>query len=206
MTVSIREMSKSVARSVSALLVSPAIISFRLGSLFRGGDRALQDTTQALALLPGLSGQYLRNAFLRHALEYCHPSVTVEFGTTFSRVGTCLEENVYIGPMCHIGLAKIERDTLIAAGVHVPSGSRIHGIEDLEVPIREQIGQLTVVRIGAGSWIGSGAIVMAEVGEGTVVASGSVVCRPLPDYVVAAGVPATIKTSRKRGREICASS
>jgi hypothetical protein len=116
---------KLVARVAALILVCPAILSYRLGGIVLGADRALQGTTQALALLPGISGQYLRNAFLRHALAYCHPTVVVEFGTLFSKVGARLEENVYIGPMCHIGLAQIGRDALLAPGVQVPSGPRI---------------------------------------------------------------------------------
>jgi acetyltransferase-like isoleucine patch superfamily enzyme len=52
------------------------------------------------------------------------------------------------------------------------------------------------VRIGAGSWIGSNAVVLADVGRDTVVAAGAVVTRPLPDRVIAAGVPARVLRSR----------
>jgi acetyltransferase-like isoleucine patch superfamily enzyme len=38
---------------------------------------------------------------------------------------------------------------------------------------------------------------MADVGKGTVVGAGSVVTKPLPDHVVAAGVPAKIIRSRR---------
>ena len=52
------------------------------------------------------------------------------------------------------------------------------------------------MRIGAGSWIGSGAIVMADVGANAVVGAGAVVTKPVPDAVVAAGVPATVIRTR----------
>jgi acetyltransferase-like isoleucine patch superfamily enzyme len=201
MTGSPHEILKAAARLTATVLVSPALISFWIGSRLIGRDRALQNTTQALALLPGLTGQYLRRAFLTHTLEHCHPTATIEFGTTFSKAGARLDENVYIGPMCHIGLAHIERDALLAAAVHVLSGSRPHGIADPEAPIRDQPGEWTLVRIGAGSWIGSAAVVMADVGRGTVVGAGSVVTRPLPDYVIAAGVPARVQRSRLLGSE-----
>jgi serine acetyltransferase len=48
------------------------------------------------------------------------------------------------------------------------------------------------VRIGAGSWIGAGAIILADVGRGCVVGAGAVVTRPLPDFAVAVGVPARV--------------
>ena len=133
---------KWAARLAATVATTPALLSYRLGSRLLGPDRALQNTTQALALIPGLTGQYLRVAFLRRALADCHPTATVEFGTTFSKVGARLGENVYVGPMCHIGLAHIEGDAILAAGVHVPSGGRLHGTSDLRLAIRDQPGEV----------------------------------------------------------------
>ena len=196
MTGPAREALKRLARAFATLLAAPAIVGFVATSRVIGRDRALQNGSQGLATIPGLLGQYVRRAFLSRALDECHPTATVEFGTLFSKAGARLAENVYIGPMCQIGLAHIGRDTLIAAGVHVPSGSRIHGIDDPDLPIRDQPGVVAVVEIGAGCWIGSGSIVMANVGAGTVVAAGSVVSRPLPANVVAAGAPASVRRPR----------
>jgi acetyltransferase-like isoleucine patch superfamily enzyme len=53
------------------------------------------------------------------------------------------------------------------------------------------------VRIGQGSWVGSGAIVMADVGRHCVVAAGAVVTRRIPDFAIAAGVPARIVRFRR---------
>ena len=55
-----------------------------------------------------------------------------------------------------------------------------------------------MVRVGAGSWIGSGAVILADIGKNCVIGAGSVVTRPIPDHVVAAGVPARVV--RERGR------
>ncbi|SRR6266851_2411844 len=183
---------KSMARGVSLVLVSPALCSYFVRRTMMGADRALAGSTQALALIPGVLGQYLRTAFLRGALDHCDASVTIEFGTIFSRAGARLDENVYVGPMCHLGLVHLERDVLIAAGVHIPSGPETHGIADIDRPIREQPGSPRMVRIGTGAWIGSGSIVMADVGERTVVAAGAVVTREVPPLVIAAGVPAQV--------------
>jgi virginiamycin A acetyltransferase len=187
-----RELLKHAARGVASVVVSPLVASFLVRARLFGRDRALEGSTQALASLPGITGQYLRNAFLRAALEQCHPSVTVCFGTIFSRAGARIDENVYIGAGCSIGLVHIERDVLIGSGVHLPSGATTHGTGDVDRPIREQQGREQLVRIGRGVWIGSAAVVMADVGHDAVVGAGSVVTRPLPPLVVAAGVPARV--------------
>jgi virginiamycin A acetyltransferase len=114
----------------------------------------------------------------------------------FSQADARIGAHAYIGPRCHVGLVDIGRDALIAAGVHLPSGPRTHGTEDLSVPIRDQAGSPTMIRIGAGAWIGSAAVIMADVGRDSIVGAGAVVTRPVPDCVVAAGVPARIVRRR----------
>jgi acetyltransferase-like isoleucine patch superfamily enzyme len=193
---SIREIIKSVVFGLATIVVSPALLSFWIRRGIIGGDRALEGSTQALALVPGIAGQYLRRAFLARVLASCHPTATIEFGTIFSRTSARLDAYSYVGPRCHLGAVHIERDVLLAAGVHVPSGPNTHGIDDLSRPIREQPGQQRTVRIGAGSWIGSAAVVLADVGRDSVVGAGAVVTQPIPDRVLAAGVPARVLRSR----------
>ena len=159
-----RSVLKSLAFGVATVIVTPSLASFFVRARVLGRDRALAGSTQALAIVPGVLGQYLRRAFLARTLARCHPSATIEFGTIFSKAGAIIDEQVYVGPRCHLGLVHLERDVLLAAGVHVPSGARTHGTDDPSVPMREQQGTLTMVRIGAGAWIGSAAVVMADVG------------------------------------------
>ena len=45
--------------------------------------------------------------------------------------------------------------------------------------------------------IGSGAVVMADVGPHSVVAAGAVVTKPVPEWVIAGGVPAKVIRGRK---------
>ena len=191
-----KELMKASARGLAAIAVVPALISFRIRASIMGENRALVGSTQALSLVPGLCGQYVRRAFLARALRGgCASSAVVEFGTLFSQVDACIEEDVYVGPRCHLGHVHLERKVLLAAGVHVPSGPHTHGTA-VGVPMHDQPGRLRVVRIGAGSWIGSNAVILADVGCDTVVGAGAVVTRPLPDRVIAAGVPARVVRSR----------
>lgn len=188
----VRDAFKAAANGVAMICVVPALLSYAVRSAVLGPDRALEGSTQALSLWPGLIGQYMRRAFLARTLGHCAATATIEFGTIFSQVGARIDEHAYIGPHCHIGLVHIEHDVLIAGGVHVPSGSQTHGIRDATKSIRDQAQQRHLVTIGAGSWIGSGAVVMADVGPNCVVGAGAVVTRPLEPAVVAAGVPARV--------------
>lgn len=191
-----KEALKSLARGLATLAVAPQLLSFRLRSIFVGKDRALAGSTQLLSMVPGLTGQYLRRAFLAQVLSGgCAASAAIEFGVLFSQVDSRIDEHVYVGPRCHLGHVHLERDVLLAAGVHIPSGPDTHGTEPGR-PIREQPGNLRLVRIGAGSWIGSNAVVMADVGREVIVAAGAVVTQPLPDNVIAAGVPARVVRRR----------
>ena len=192
-----RTLLKSAAFDLATIAVLPSLGSYVIRSWLFGPDRALEGSSQALAIVPGILGQYMRRAFLCRALASCHRTATVEFGTLFSSAGARLEENVYVGPRCHLGLVHLERDVLLGAGVHVPSGAHIHGIRDVDTPIREQEGARSLVRIGAGSWVGSAAIVLADVGRNSVVAAGAVVTTPVPDEVIAAGVPARVVRERR---------
>lgn len=191
-----RELVKFLAHGLAWLAVTPSVWSFALRSTVLGRDRALEGSTQAWALVPGLLGQYLRRAFLSRTLSFCARTATIEFGTLFSSASASIGERAYVGPRCHLGWAVIEDDALLAAGVHVPSGAKTHGIDDLTIAIRDQPARKTAVRIGRGSWIGSAAVVMADVGADAVVAAGAVVTRPIPDATIAGGVPARVLRHR----------
>lgn len=187
-----KEILKAVVRAVALLAVLPPLASFHVRALIFGRNRAIEGSSQVLALFPGLIGQYLRRAFLQRALAGCGRDAVIEFGVLFSDVRTRIGDRAYIGPRCHIGLADIGEDVLLAPAVQVPSGSRAHGTADPTQPIRDQPGARTMVKIGAGAWIGASSVVMADVGAHTVVGAGAVVVKALPDLVVAGGVPARV--------------
>ena len=192
-----KDLLKSVANGVALVCAAPLLAWYGLLKPFLGRDRALEDVSQLGALVPGLAGQYLRRALLRRLLQACGRNAVIGFGVIFSSAEAQVGERVYIGPYCTIGLAVIEDDVLIAAGAHVPSGARTHGMDDLATAIRDQPREPRCVRIGRGSWIGNAAVVMADVGPNSVIGAGAVVTRAIPGDVIAAGVPARI--IRRRG-------
>ena len=190
-----REAVKATLRGAAMVVVTPMLLSYAVRRAFIG-DRAFEGSMQSLALVPGLIGDYLRRAFLACSIAHMDPSATVRFGTLMSDPRARLDANVYVGPGCHLCFVHIERDALIAAGVHIPSGAATHGTAETDVPIREQPLTRTCVHVGQGAWIGSTAVVMADVGRHAVVGAGAVVTRPVPDFSMAAGVPARVIKTR----------
>lgn len=192
----LREAAKLAVHAAATVIVAPLLLGFAVEARLLGRDRALQSASQALSLVPGLAGQYLRRAFFALTLDGFARSATVEFGATFSKAGAEVGPGAYIGPMSHVGLASIERDVLIGSGVHITSGPHTHGTGDPGRPIRDQEGSPRRVTIGEGAWIGSASVIMDDVGAGAIVGAGSVVTRAIPPLAVAAGVPARVLRSR----------
>jgi virginiamycin A acetyltransferase len=89
-----REAVKRVVRVLAFLAVVPQLISFAVRARIVGRDRALEGSTQALGLVPGLVGQYLRRAFLAHAITSCHETAAISFGTIFSQTGARIGRGV----------------------------------------------------------------------------------------------------------------
>jgi acetyltransferase-like isoleucine patch superfamily enzyme len=79
-------------------------------------------------------------------------------------------------------------------GPYVYITDQNHGYEDPDLPIGSQLPENRSVSIGAGSWLGAGAIILpgAQLGRNVVVAAGSVVRGVVPDRCVVAGVPAKV--------------
>ncbi|MDB4621381.1 acyltransferase [Rubripirellula sp.] len=192
----LKQLIKSTLRGLAVLAISPLILSHWLSSTVSDADRSLESHSQLLSLFPGITGNYLRLAFYRFALEQCDPTATICFGTLFSKTGARLGKHVYIGPRCMLGLVTLEDDVLLGPAVQIPSGPMTHGIERLDRPIRLQQGKQQMIRVGTDSWIGANSVVLADISEQTIVAAGSVVTKKLPEKIIAAGVPAIQKKRR----------
>ncbi|MER6576245.1 acyltransferase [Nonomuraea sp. NPDC001023] len=104
-----------------------------------------------------------------------------------------------IGGSCSIGRGShIVAHQSIDIGDHVFTGPYVyitdqnHVYDDPETPIGRQWPRNSPVSIGAGSWLGTGAIILpgTVLGRQCVVAGGAVVRGEFPDHSVVAGVPA----------------
>lgn len=188
---------KRAARGVSRGAVLPEWALYRLSASVGDADEAFHHASQTLSLVPGHPGIYMRREFYRMALEACSDDCCITFGTVISHRGTRIGRRVYIGLHGNVGLCEIGDDVLFGSGVHVLSGTKQHHIDDPDTPINAQGGVFERVKIGANSWIGNGAKIMADVGEGCVIGAGSVVTKPIPDFTIAVGNPAKVVRSRK---------
>jgi virginiamycin A acetyltransferase len=196
----VKEFLKAVTDCVAALVVFPAALLFWLGRTSLGAEKAFPGWSQAFALIPGLSGVYLRRAFYRLVLPRCEAGCCFSFGTLFSHSTAEIGRNVYVGVYGCLGNVTLEDDVLLGSHVSIINGGGQHGIDRLDIPIREQPGTFPRVTIGRDSWIGDGSVVFADVGRHSVIGAGSVVTKPVPDYAIAVGNPARVIRFRDRDR------
>ncbi len=108
---------------------------------------------------------------------------------------------VSIGDRCLIGRGSgivghlsIEIGDDVWTGHHVYITDQNHSNADRDLPISRQYAPELPVRIGSGSWLGHGTVVLpgATVGRNVVIGANSVVTGQIPDHAVAVGAPARV--------------
>jgi acetyltransferase-like isoleucine patch superfamily enzyme len=116
---------------------------------------------------------------------------------------------VSIGDRCLIGRGSgivahesVEIGDDVFTGHHVYVTDANHGYTDVDLPIGKQFAPPRPVRIGAGSWLGHGTVVLpgSTIGRHVVVGAGAVVSGDLPDFSVAVGNPARVIRRYVTGR------
>ena len=130
------------------------------------------------------------------------PYVTLSAGLYGEDVKAPNGWSLRLGDNCSIG-----RNSFFVSRVGIDVGDDVtmgpnvyvtdhnHRYDDPNLPIKQQWMTEAPVTIGAGSWLGAGAIVLpgAHLGRNVVVAAGSVVrAGEYPDHAVLAGVPAKV--------------
>jgi len=107
-----------------------------------------------------------------------------------------IARGTYIGRFATISCANrivIEEDVLISDRVFITDV--YHGFQDTTLPVSSQpLYSPGPVEIGSGTWLGIGVSVMpnVKIGKHCVIGANAVVTHDIPDYHVAAGVPARI--------------
>jgi acetyltransferase-like isoleucine patch superfamily enzyme len=183
---------KILADTVATLLVLPAFLLYTIARICLGTGRAFPGWSQLFSLIPGISGVYLRRAFYRLVFVRCGSNSWIGFGTVFSHSTCFVGQNTYVGVYCCLGEVTLEEDVLLGSHISIMNGASQHGIDRLDIPVREQPGEWPRITVGRDSWIGDRAIIMADVGRHCVIGAGSVVTKAIPDYAIAIGVPAKV--------------
>jgi serine acetyltransferase len=106
-----------------------------------------------------------------------------------------------IGDRCVIGRGShiiahhsIDIGDDVYTGPYVYITDQNHSYADPDQPIGGQWPVNSAVSIGAGSWLGTGAVILpgSTIGRNVVVAAGAVVRGEVPDQCVVAGIPARV--------------
>lgn len=112
-----------------------------------------------------------------------------------------VREGLVIGDRCVIGArSSFTTHESIVIGDDVWFGQDVlvsdsgHGYQDPDLPVGVQLAPHDPIRIGSGSWIGHGAIILpgTTIGRNVVVAAGSVVRGTVDDHAVVGGIPAKV--------------
>ena len=105
-------------------------------------------------------------------------------------------DGTYIGHRCHIIICdkmSIGKDVTIADNVYITDN--LHGFEDISCGVMPQPLKVPgPVSIEDEAWIGERVCIMPNVsiGKHSVIGANSVVTKDIPEYCVAAGVPAKV--------------
>jgi acetyltransferase-like isoleucine patch superfamily enzyme len=188
---------KKLTSTMATIYIIPFWIIYEIKSVLFGRTGAYFDISQRSSQWTGTWGVVLRDKLNKKILKCSGEEVHVCFGTILTKPSIELGNNVYIGAYCMIGDVKIEKDSLIADHVIIPSGNSQHGISRLDIPISQQPGIYRKIHIGEDCWIGSGSIVLADIGNHCVIGAGSVVTKPVEDFIIVAGNPANALGDRR---------
>ena len=181
--------------------------------------------TGFLGVIPGRCGRLLRRLYYRSLLAAggAHLSIgrnveigcpgNIRFGDEAYLVDgavlrACDNARLTIGNrFAANGNARIIADNggEIVIGAHVMVGPNVtirasnHHTDDPDRPMWDQGQTGGRIVIGDDVWIGANAVIVPNVtvGSHVVIAAGAVVTRDVPDYAVAAGVPARVIADRR---------
>lgn len=144
--------------------VSPVIISIGINGTRRKVVEKLNPTTVYCTAI--------------HPSAIVSPHATIEEGTVVMQ-GAIVQTGTQIGKHCIINTgASVDHDCMLENFVHISPHATLCGD----------------VKVGEGTWIGAGAVVIQgiRIGKNCVIGAGSVVCKDVPDGVKAYGNPCKI--------------
>ncbi len=115
--------------------------------------------------------------------------------------GTCrIGNHVWIGPQAYFDARNLVLEDYVGWGPGAKVLGSEHTGEPVDVPIIATPLNIKPVRVGFGADIGTNATILpgVSVGANAIVGAGAVVNADVPDYAVAAGVPARVLRVREK--------
>jgi acetyltransferase-like isoleucine patch superfamily enzyme len=114
-----------------------------------------------------------------------------------------LADGVNIGFNCEVFSASavtVGARALLAAYTYLVGGD--HDFDRVGVPVLEQGRSSRGIGVGEGAWLGAGVKVLdgSHIGAHAIVGTGAVVTHTVPEYAIAAGVPARVLRDRREER------
>ena len=189
MSLSVRLL-KPLGIAASLLVASLPALLCRLESLVSDRGDLMTFWAQGFALVPGLPGSYLRVSFYFLTLKASSLNCSIGFLSSIHDRRAELGNGVNIGFLVTVGRVSIGDRCMISSRVSLMSGSRQHELRPDGKLTQFHRFQAAPIRIGADTWIGEGALIMADVGSRSIVSAGSVVAHPVPDGRIVGGNPA----------------
>ena len=113
------------------------------------------------------------------------------------RIGRCTAVNEFNNIRAAGGEIVIVNDCLVSQYVSIIASNHSFA---RNIPIREQPWDTARNRVYIGDdvWVGAHAVILpgVTIGTGSVIAAGAVVTSDIPEYAIAAGIPAQVKGFR----------
>ncbi len=118
-----------------------------------------------------------------------------------------LEDGANIGFNCEIFSANkvtVGKNVLMAAYCYLVGGT--HTFARTDIPILHQSREARGIAVGDNAWLGAHVVVFdgVELGKESIVGAGAVVSKNVPDWQIAAGVPAKVVKDRRNVEESAA--
>jgi acetyltransferase-like isoleucine patch superfamily enzyme len=186
---SLRRAFKRAVFGVAWLVVLPAIVPVWLEKRLSRSEALFGLFSHLLALAPGPVGVSLRAAYYFATLDRCSWETHVGFGSLFTHRGATVGAQASMGCYCVLGHVDLGPAVVMASRVSVPSGKRQHLGDDgrfSAAPVFERVS------IGAQTWVGEGAIILADVGPRCIISAGAVVTKEVGEGSLVGGNPAKL--------------
>jgi virginiamycin A acetyltransferase len=186
----VKSVLKGMANALGLAVAALPALTCWVEARCSGRDELFLFWGQAFAVVPGLPGKYLRKCFYFLTLRSCPLRCDIGFLSYFSDRQSEVGRGAYVGFGVSVGLASLGDGCLVGNRACIINGGWQHtlGPDGRLTPFDHTSARC--VRIGAETWIGEGAIVMADVGGRCIIGAGSVVSASVPDGCLVAGNPA----------------